>query len=110
MSTRLNLIGMLDKIKEWIKLGNSFGIPLPMLRDEPDGKPSFTLLCVYLTFVLAFNSVVAMHFTKDLLSAGTSIMFWVVAMVFYRLKKISKAKLDLDDKSIELEDSDKSQT
>lgn len=99
---------MWGKIKELIKLSNSYGMPLPMVRDEPEGRPSFTLLCVYISFMVAVWSVIGLyHDINRFVAACTAISFWVIAMVFYRLKKLDKAKIDLDDKSIELNSEEK---
>lgn len=95
---------MWQKFKDLMEFACKNGLWLPMAREEPEGKPSFTLLTVYVTFFVMVVSLMALHWKAGLFVATcTSIMTWVVAMVFYRLKKLGKAKIDLDDKSIELD-------
>lgn len=89
-----------DKWKEWcIK-----GVNLPYAHDPVTGKPSITLLFPYITFVLAVGSVIALHFKVGMLIATVvAIMFWALSVVFYMIRKLNKAKLDLNDGTIELD-------
>lgn len=96
---------MLEKIKQLLKSAGTKGMYLPFAHDPVSGKPSVTLLFPYLTFVLAFLSTIALHFKASLLVAtSVSISFWALAVIFYMMRKITKAKVDLDDKSFELGD------
>jgi hypothetical protein len=98
---------MWDKFKAFLEFASKNGMWLPMAREEPEGKPSFTLLCVYATFVIMACSLIALHIWPDrFVATCTTICAWVLAMVFYRLRKLTKAKVDLDDKSIELDGGD----
>ena len=82
------------------------GMYMPFIHDARTGKASITLLFAYLTFALAFISTIALHFSIGLTVATfTSILFWVISVIFYRLRNLDKAKIDLDDRSIELEGS-----
>lgn len=81
------------------------GIDLPYARDYGSNKPSLTLLMFYLTFVLAICSLIALHLNSQLLSATSMcLLAWGMGFVFYRLRHLDKVKIDLDDKSIALED------
>lgn len=78
------------------------GIKLPFVYDAATKQPSITLMFAYVTFVLALVSTILLHIFDSLLNATiTSICFWVIAYVLYRIRKLDKAKIDLDDKSIE---------
>lgn len=95
---------MLQKIKELIKKSCTNGIYFPFAHDPVTKTPSVTLLFPYITFVLALASVVALHFKQTLLIPSlVSILFWVISVVFYMIRTLQKAKIDLDDQSIELE-------
>lgn len=89
-----------DKWKQW----SEFGIRLPFAHDPTTEKPSVTLLFPYVTFVVAVISTICLHFWPSMLMAtATSIMFWIVAVVLYLLRKISRATFNLKDKSIGLD-------
>jgi hypothetical protein len=92
-----------QKWKSWSEVG----IRLPFIHDSTTGKPSITLLFPYITFVLATISIILLHIKTDLaVATWTTIGFWIVSTVLYMLRRISKAKFDLDDKSIELDSGD----
>jgi hypothetical protein len=79
------------------------GIKLPHAYDPALKQPSFRLLTAYSSFILAFSSIIALHFHPEVLAAtGTAIAFFGLNMVFYMLKKLQNAKIDLDDKEISL--------
>ena len=95
---------MWAKISETISRWCREGLHLPYAHDAEKGKPSATLLFMYVSFVIAAGSVIALHLKAGLLIATlTAIMFWVLATVFYRIRKLDKFKIDLDDKTIELD-------
>jgi len=102
---------MLDKLKTYIKDGLKEGFSLPLAKDGVTGLPSATLGFAYVSFVLAIASV-AYFMAKDasLAATSTAITLWVIAMVFYRMNKIDKFKVDLDDRSVELEGDDDEST
>lgn len=83
------------------------GIPLPQAYDPVSKEASFRLLCAYISFVTAFVSVVCLHFFHVEIATFTSIGFFTLCMVFYMLKKLSKASVDLDKRSINLESDEK---
>ena len=98
---------MLDKLKTYIKDGLKEGFSLPLAKDGVTGLPSATLGFAYVSFLLAFAAV-AYFVVKDagLAATSTAIALWVIAMVFYRMNRIGKFKVDLDDKEIEMESED----
>ena len=95
---------MLQKLKNaWVSASDD-GFRLPFLHDPVTKKPSITLLFPYITFVLSLVSVILLHFWPSIIIATiTSIMFWVLSVIFYQLRKLQKAKFDVDDKSFELD-------
>lgn len=94
---------MLNKLKElWVKSSEE-GIKFPYAYDAEREEPSVTLLIMYLASVMTIVSLVALHFTDTFIASVTTISFWALTTIFYRLRNLDKAKIDLDDKSIELE-------
>lgn len=88
-----------DKFKDW----SNHGVKFLYANDASTGKPSITLFFAYVTFWLAAIGSVAVYFKPDVLTASiNSTVFWVGALIFYRLRSLDKVKFDLDDKSFEL--------
>lgn len=99
----------MGKIKNIWKSMSTKGVHLPFVHDPVSGKPSITLLFPYVTFVLSVISIIALHFKPSLVIATTTtLIFWGVSVVFYMLRKISKATFDVSDGSFELESGAKS--
>ncbi len=97
----------MQKLLEIWKSWSEEGIRWPYLFDPTTKEPSITLTLLYITSILMLSSVIALHFVEGILTASmVTILIWVLAYVFYRLRKLDKFKLDLDDKSIELNGSD----
>lgn len=82
------------------------GLPLPHAYDPVLRQASFRLFCAYVSFVIASVSIVALHWVDTHVATWTAILFWCLAMVFYMLKRLSKASIDLDDRSISLDSGD----
>lgn len=98
---------MIQKLKDFIKGLSTMGINFPYAFDPVTKQASVTLLFAYTTFLLTIVSVIALHFKLDLLVATITTMgFWVIAVIFYLIRNLQKAKFDLDDKSFELEGED----
>lgn len=91
-------------MKAWIKKICTEGMRFPYAHDTTTGKPSITLMFPYITFMLAVVSAVVLHFNVGLLMATiTCIGFWVIATILYMMRRISKAKFDIDDGSFEID-------
>lgn len=99
---------MLIKIKElWTEMCIK-GIHLPYAYDPETDKPSITLMFFWITSFVAIISLIALHFKKDLLTGTlTSGLFVLLGFIMYRLRKLDKVKIDVDDQSIELESENK---
>ncbi len=99
---------MVQRIKEIWRCWCDDGFKLPYAYDPVSKKPSVTLLMVYLTFVLAFFSNVALHFyTSMAIATWTSMGFWALAYIFYRMRKLDKATVDFKSGSISLDGEDR---
>jgi amino acid permease len=87
------------------------GLRIPLAYDAASKAPSVTLLFAYITFIIACISVIANHVYDGLFVAtATSVCFWVIAYVIYRMRKLDKMKINLEEKSIELDGEDKENT
>jgi hypothetical protein len=76
-----------------------------MAHDSVTDKPSVTLLIFYTGLILSTISIALLHQDPDKYLSATlvTLLFLSLGFVFYRLRNLDKVKLDLDDKSIELE-------
>lgn len=92
-----------NTIKRLIQVAIESGLPLPHAYDPVAKAPSFRLLAAYISLILAVVSIIALHLRPELLPATwTTIGFFGLCMVFYMLKKLQQAKIDLDDREISL--------
>ena len=99
---------MLSKISALWQKWSDVGMRFPYAYDPTTGKPSITLLQFYVSWVVVFCSLFALHFKASLWPATAGCMlWWVLSVIFYRMRRLDKAKIDLDDKSIELESTEK---
>jgi len=96
---------VLKRIKDLVLKANRIGLPLPMAHDSVTGKPSVTLLMFYTGLILSIISIALLHDNPDKYLSATlvTLLFLSLGFVFYRLRNLDKVKLDLDDRSIELE-------
>ncbi len=97
---------MLEKIKQFLEFSSKTGVYLPMAYDARNKKPSITLLAFYLALILSVGSLIAYHFLPDKLIGPVSmtLMFFGMTFIFYKMRQIDKLKLDLANKTVELED------
>ena len=94
----------MSKLKELFVRWSTKGMKLPFVYDPESKAPSVTLSFAYITFFLTVISVAVLHFRADpMVASGGALIFWVLATVFYRLRKLDKVKIDLDDQEIELD-------
>jgi hypothetical protein len=92
------------KLKALLKLSGTRGLYFPLAFDGLKQAPSARLLFAHVSFYIAALSVVALHLNSSLLTATiTAILFFLLCTVLYMLRNLTKAKFDLDDKSVDLE-------
>ncbi len=97
-------------VKEILKNWSETGIRLPFAYDPESDKPSVTLMFFWITSFLSVVSLVLLHLKLVTYTAtGMSLGFVLIAFVMYRLRKLDKVKIDLDDQSIELENDNKTE-
>lgn len=89
----------MESLKAFFLYSSEEGLRLPAAFDKTTSSPSITLLAVHITFWITVYLLL-----KDPSSSfWGALAFWAIANVFYLIRKITKFKLDADDKSIELE-------
>lgn len=81
-----------------------------MLKDPQTEKPSVTITFAYIFFIATLISIFFLHKNPEQLTATiVTVLCWAAATIFYMVRKINKAKIDLNDQSIELESSQSSE-
>jgi len=97
---------MLEKIKKFFEFSSKNGLYLFSAYDATREEPSATLLAFHVGLILSIGSLISYHFLPDKLVGPVSatLMFFGMTFVMYRMRNLDKVKLDLDDRSIELED------
>lgn len=99
---------MFEKIKEFLRFGAEKGLHFPFAYDAEHNRPSATLFFAYVSFYIAAISLILLHFKSELITAtAMSFVFTCAMIIFYMIRKLNKAKIDFDDKSIELDNNEK---
>ena len=84
-------------------------IKAPMIFDPKAGRPSVTTTFAYWFFLATLASLWSLHQHDNQLTATiTTAMCWAIATILYMFRSLDKAKIDLDNKSIELDSSEPS--
>ena len=80
-----------------------------MIYDPKAKRTSVTATFAYGFFILTVISLIRLHIEtseNSLTPTVTTALCWLLATVLYMFRSLEKAKIDLDDKSIELDSSD----
>jgi hypothetical protein len=94
---------MLEKLLKILESFNTPGVKLPFAYDPATKKPSISLLTMYSVLVLAIVSNIFLILKDVETGTYTAIVFWCLATVFYMMRKLTSVKIDVDDRSIALE-------
>ena len=98
---------MWNNFRTWLDNKAKHGLFFWYANDATTGKPSVTLFMAYVSFILACGSLVALHFKETLLTATSmSFVFTGMMIIFYMIREINKASINLKDKSINLENTE----
>ena len=98
---------MVTRIKKFFEFASKNGLYLAMAYDNDKPGPSVTLLFAHLANTLALLSIIIL-ISKDVTQGTiTAILYSITTMVLYIMRRITKFKVDLNDKSIDLEGGDK---
>jgi len=102
---------MWKNLKKLYILASEEGLKIPFAYDSAAKAPSVTLLFAYVTFIIAAVSVILHHIFDGLfVPTVTSIGFWVIAYVIYRMRKLDKFKFNFEERSITLDSEDETPT
>lgn len=97
----------MELLKKWLAEKGDAGVKFWYAFDPTTGKASITLFMTYISFWIAVGSLIALHFKESLLTATTmSFVFAGMFTVFYMIRKLNKASVNLKDKSINLENNE----
>jgi len=97
-----------DKIKTTWSRWSTKGMSWPFVHDPVKSKPSVTLLFFYITFCITACTIIGsstMLIIKGQYLQATimPMLSWFSAFVFYRLRRLDSVKINLNEKSVELE-------
>lgn len=99
---------MLTKLQEFWKKLCTEGIHLPFAFDPESNQPSVTLGFFWIVSALAIISLILLHLKLVAITATlTTVLFVLIGFIMYRLRKLDKVKIDVDDQSIELDGDNK---
>lgn len=100
-------MGLWQNIKEAFVKSSTEGMHMPVMFDASTGKASATLFFMYIANLLALCSIIWLHFNGEAFTATCmAAIYSIVWTVLYMMRRIQKAKFDLDDRSIDLEGED----
>lgn len=100
-------MGLWDNLKEALKKSSTEGMFLPVAYDASRGEASVTLFFMYIANIVAICSILWLHSKGEPLTATlTAAIYSIVWTVLYMMRRIQKAKFDLDDRSVDLEADD----
>jgi hypothetical protein len=87
-----------------LKSLNNPGLNLPLANDSAAGKPSVTLLLMYVANLIAIISLIYLHIKGDPLAAsGMTCLYAVICTVLYMMRKLNKASFDLKSQKFEVD-------
>lgn len=97
---------MWDNLKKIFEFSAKIGFYFPGAYDSNTDKASTSLLFANLSFYIACGSVLTLMYKDIALGTVAAITLAVVYFIFYMLRKLNKAKFDLDDRSFDLENTE----
>jgi hypothetical protein len=79
----------------------------PFATDKVTNKPSVTLLFAYVSFLLSLGVIIYLT-VKDVLAGSVgALMLFFGCLLMYRLRKLDSFSIDMDDRSISVNQKDK---
>lgn len=103
----------MQKIIDFLKFGSTTGWFLGAAHDADKPGPSASLLFAHIANLVAIGAIITLIVKDTLQGTIAAMMYSVLMIVFYLMRRIKSFKADLDDRSIELdggEDNDKKDT
>lgn len=100
-------MGLWQNLKDALVKSSTEGMHMPVMYDSSRKEASATLFFMYIANLVAICSVLWLHTKGDPLTATlTATIYSVVWTILYMMRRIQKAKVDLDDRSVDLEADD----
>lgn len=101
---------MWEKIKASFEFAATRGWNLPAAFDSEKQGPSTSLFFSHLANILALLSIIFLLIKDTFNGTIMAIIYSSLMLVFYLMRRISKFKVDLDDRSIDLQSSEEKET
>lgn len=98
---------MLDKIKAFFEFAAKVGLNLPAAYDPDKPGPSVSLLFAHISFYVAIISICVLIYKDHIAGSIGAMTMAGVYFIFYMIRRITKAKFDLDDRSFDIENDEK---
>lgn len=97
----------MNKLKEILAKWSTEGIRFPFAYDNEGKSGSATLLFYYVFSVFLIISLILLHFDiQYTMATCVTTMVWIISYICYRVRKVDKFKLDLENKSLEVDADD----
>lgn len=97
---------MITQFKELCKFAAKNGLYIPSAYDHASKGPSVSLLFSHISFYMSAVIIICLSFKDINLGTIAAITQSTLMLVFYLLRRLSKASFDLDEKSFTLEGSE----
>jgi hypothetical protein len=96
----------MEKLKQFFEFASTNGLWLLSAFDKDKPGPSASLLFAHAANAVALGAIITLIIKDTLQGTIAAMMYSVLMIVFYLMRRLTKFKADLDDKSIEIEGED----
>lgn len=94
-------------IKDFFALAKEQGYPIPFAYDAATKQASVTVLFMWIANILAIISLIHLHIKSDaIIATASTILYASLQTIFYMIRKINKANVNLKNQSIDIEGGD----
>lgn len=97
---------MLEKIKKFLEFASKNGLYFPAAYDWDKEGPSVSLLFSHVSNILALITIIGLAIKDIQLGAVAAIIYSVLMLTFYLMRRITRVSVDLDDRSVSLENNE----
>lgn len=97
---------MLDKFKDIMKYSSEIGWKFPAAYDNDKPGPSVSLLFAHISFYVATLATIYLLYKDHIAGTASALIMAGLYFVFYMMRRLTKAKFDIDDRSIDLENNE----
>lgn len=93
----------MQKLIDFLKFGSTTGWFMGAAHDADKPGPSASLLFAHIANFVAIGGIITLIVKDTLQGTIAAMMYSVLMIVFYLMRRIGKFKVDLDDKELSLE-------